>query len=226
MVALTKWRKLYYNEMSKTTIPQNHFDRNKPFYPLIMHYLVQLIGFKELGCRGAIGSQDIDSRISQVLGKLSIKGHEKKAGEITQALKELLGPLQLRTEQEDEDISIDIDDIAKELSSNYGYLSAFVMNSASNVLILTHELCKDNPKIDTSPIWEFLRHCRNAAAHGGLFNLLHGEPRQPARWGILEIVPSLQGNPLFKLNDGSGLISPGDIIRLLWDLEQVYPQDE
>jgi hypothetical protein len=212
--------------MSKTTIPKNNFDRNKPFYPLVMHYLVQLIGFKELGLRGAIGSQDIDSRISQVLGNLSIKIHEKEAAKIVQSLKELLGPLQLRTEQDDEDISIDIDDIAKELSSNYGYLSAFVMNSASNVLILAHELCKDNPKIESSPIWEFLRHCRNAAAHGSVFNLLNGEPLRTASWGILEIVPSLQGNPLFKLNDGSGLISPGDIIRLLWDLEQVYPQIE
>ena len=212
------------NDMNKSPIPKNHFDRNKAFYPIIMHFLVQLIGFRELGLRGAIGSQDINSRISQVIGQVSIEGHEKEASQIVESLKKLLSPLQLRTEQDDENIDIDIDEISKELASNYAYLSTFVMKSASNVLILAHEVCKDNPHKDSSPIWEFLRHCRNAAAHGGFFTFLHGEPRRPARWGKLEIDSSLQGVPLFKLNDGSGLISPGDIIRLLWDIEQAYPQ--
>lgn len=33
-------------------VPVNHFDRSKPFYPLVTHYLAQLIGFKELLLRG------------------------------------------------------------------------------------------------------------------------------------------------------------------------------
>ena len=97
------------------------------------------------------------------------------------------------------------------------------MQSASNVLILAHELCKDKQYHDVSEIWEFLRHCRHAAAHGGSFNFLHGEPRRPAKWGKFEIASMLQGTPLFKEQNKQGLISPGDVVRLLWDIEQAYP---
>ena len=209
--------------MNNTYIPKNYFDRGNPFYPLVMHFIVQLIGFKELAVRGVAGAQDVNALIAQVIGKVSIEGHEHEAADVKRQLNKLIGPLELKTEQDSNYITVDIDEIAKEIVSNFTYLSSFVMQSASNVLILAHELCKDKPYHDLSEIWEFLRHCRNAAAHGGSFNLRHGEPRRPAKWGKFEINPMLQDTPLFKEKNKQGLISPGDVVRLLWDIEQSYP---
>ena len=212
------------NKMKSAYSPKNnHFDRSKPFYPLVMHFIVQLIGFKELAVRGIAGAQDVNALISQVIGKVAIEGHEHEVDDVKRQLNKLMGPLELRTEQDDDYITVDIDEIAQEIASNFTYLSSFVMQSASNVLILAHELCKDK-RYHKSEIWEFLRHCRNAAAHGGLFNFLHGEPRRSAKWGKFKITPVLQGTPLFKDKNKQGLISPGDVIRLLWDIEQTYPQ--
>jgi len=41
------------------TTPVNHFDRSKPFYPIVMGYLFQLFGLKEMLVRGAIGKRVI-----------------------------------------------------------------------------------------------------------------------------------------------------------------------
>ncbi len=41
------------------TIPLAHFDRGKPFYSLVMHYIMQFLGYKELAVRSAIGGSDL-----------------------------------------------------------------------------------------------------------------------------------------------------------------------
>jgi hypothetical protein len=60
-------------------------------------------------------------------------------------------------------------------------------------------------------------------AHGGLFTFKGKEPCHPAEWGHFQIERTLQSTPLFKDEKGVGLLSPGDPIRLLWDIEQAYP---
>ena len=110
-----------------------------------------------------------------------------------------------------------------EIAGNANYLLRSFMKSAGSLLIVAHEISKDNPWHDHGPLWEFLRHCRNAAAHGGSFNLLHREPKQPATWGSFQITACMRGASLFKGVDPNGILSPGDPIRLLWDIEQAYP---
>jgi hypothetical protein len=229
------------------TVPINHFNRGKPFYPLVMNYLVQLLGFKEISVR------DIDQRIARGLERFARLGisvptpgrvqrielppistdlEQNLAAElnplresITQlnsAREKLLGSLQLRCDFQGNHIEIDPDSLAKDLVDNHTYIISFVMRSAGSLLILAYEMCKSYQ--DQSPLWEFLRHCRHAAAHGGSFNFLHDEPRRLAQWGHFQIERSMQGTPLFKRQDGVGLLSPGDPIRLLWDIEQAYPQ--
>lgn len=34
------------------TIPANHFDRSNPFFPIVVNYFIQLLGFKEVALRG------------------------------------------------------------------------------------------------------------------------------------------------------------------------------
>jgi hypothetical protein len=69
-----------------------------------------------------------------------------------------------------------------------------------------------------------LHHCRNAAAHNGLFDFYSNQPKYPAKWASFEITRSLQSTPLFHSEVEPGLLGPGDAIRLLWDIEQANPQ--
>jgi hypothetical protein len=109
------------------------------------------------------------------------------------------------------------------LLNNGPYLAGFIMRSAGSLLILAHEFSKGKSWHDQGLLWEFLRHCRHAAAHGGFFTLIGKEPCHPAVWGHFQIERTLQGTPLFKDGKARGLLSPGDPIRLLWDIEQAYP---
>ena len=75
-------------------------------------------------------------------------------------------------------------------------------------------------------MWQFLRHCRNAATHNGRFIFKGNKPKCSSKWGAFEITEDLEGKKLFKIkkNEEEGLISIGDPIRLLWDLEQKFFQ--
>ena len=202
-------------------VPVAHFDRAKPFYPLVTQYAAQLVGFKELAVRGVLGRPDIEQTIRNVTGLP--RKESVDAANAAENLAKILGPLELRSSVFPMPLVVSVDDIANELASNLRSFFSYVLLSAGNVLILAHELCKDKAAYDTGPLWEFLRHCRNAAAHGGKFHFLHGEPKRPATWRTLEITRGLQGSALFQGHDGMGFLGPADPIRLLWDIEQAYP---
>ena len=129
----------------------------------------------------------------------------------------------MKSESQGNHIKFEIDELAYELIHNGPYLINFLMDSAGSLLILAYEISKGKPWHNEGPYRQFLRHCRNAAAHGGLFNFKKGEPKNPANWGPFSLDPSFNGTRLFKDKNGVGLISPGDPIRLLWDIEQTYP---
>jgi hypothetical protein len=190
-----------------------------------MHYLAQLIGVKELALRGIVGSGSPEELIERTAARGAMPaGSEPTVAEVRDGLRKRSGPLELRSAYQNNHITIDRDDIARDVVANHSYLLASTMRSAGALLILAHELSKDAPWHDTGPLWEFLRHSRNAAAHGGTFNLRRHEPRRPACWGSFVITATLQGTSLFKDAAGAGLLSPGDPMRLLWDIEQAYPQ--
>lgn len=218
------------------SVPINHFDRGKPFYPLVMNYLFLLIGFKDLAGWGVIckhstsnSGVDIVTITKGILNSVSVSETdmhlEQQLTEISSGLSKVFGPLELKSEFQSNHIRVEVDDIANDLMKNLPYLIRFIMRSAGSLLILAHEISKDEPWHDKGPLWEFLRHCRNAAAHGGLFKIdVHRkEPRYLAEWGCFRIEAALHGTPLFKDETGLGLLSPGDPIRLLWDIEQSYP---
>jgi hypothetical protein len=198
----------------------NHFDRGKPFYPLVTNYLLLLAGWKEIA----------GSRLPGIRRTLSFDPEQfdvsdaAKLAELKSGIAKALGPLELKCESHPTRISIDIDLLASEVATNSGYLASFLMRAAGALLVLAHEGAKEEPYHDTGELWEFLRHCRNAAAHGGRFTFVGPEPRRQARWSSLEIARSLEGIPLFKNDQGIGYLSPGDPIRLLWDIEQAYPK--
>jgi hypothetical protein len=214
------------------------FDQAKPFYPLIVQYLIFLNGLKELPVRSIFDSQyespDITVReqIEKELGKpinfvkLSSQDRVKVADSIktlVKSLERVQGNLHLQSICSDP-VEIDINALAKEIESDLSFQLSFAMRAASSMIILAHEFCKDHSYHNHDPLWEFLRHCRNAAAHGGAFTFRNREPRHPAEWRGIQILTRLQGTPLFKDETSYGLLSPGDPIYLLWDIEQAYPQ--
>lgn len=206
-----------------TGISPNHFDRSKPFYPIVMNYLAQLLGFKELALIGVVGPRELSELISKIPALKTIPpDRHNDAKKVVDALTAIAGPLQLRSELQGNTIDVDVHEMATEIAGNSTYLSSSLMKSAGSLLIVAHEISKDKPWHGTTPLWEFLRHCRNAAAHGGTFNLIYGEPKRPATWGPFQITSSMQGMSLFKGVDLNGLLSPGDPIRLLWDIEQAH----
>jgi len=115
-------------------------------------------------------------------------------------------------------IKVETVNLANEIFSNYqNPIEAFNKMAVGSLLIVSWEVTK--PDHSQDPLWEFHRHCRNAAAHNGNFNFLHGEPKRPAKWRSFEIVPNLQGRPIFPNSSGGGFISPGDVLYLLADIE-------
>jgi len=207
-----------------TVVAPNHFDRSKPFYPLVMNYLVQLLGFKELAILGITGPRELRELVDKVPALKGISlDKDEQVKKVVNDLSKIAGPLQLRSEFQDNTIDVDVHEMATEIAGNANYLLRSFMKSAGSLLIIAHEISKDNPWHDHGPLWEFLRHCRNAAAHGGSFNLLRREPKRPATWGSFQITACMRGASLFKGVDPNGILSPGDPIRLLWDIEQAYP---
>ena len=204
-----------------------------------MNYLVLLIGFKELAARGAIKDLEKHSSINVGLILSALKNDtlkrfsasndgtiqlDQKLTELANSLSKILGPLELKSEFQLNNIKVEVDDIANELLNNSPYVIRFIMHSAGSLLILAHEFNKGKPWHDRkAPLWEFLRHCRNAAGHGGLFTFQGKEPCNLAEWGHFRIERALLGTTLFKDEKGFGLLSPGDPICLLWDIEQAYP---
>jgi hypothetical protein len=135
---------------------------------------------------------------------------------------ELHPPLELVSELENHRIRIDAEETMLELMQNASHLIPFLRRTAmGSMLIHVYEATEQFH--DRTPLWEFLRHCRNAAAHGGRFSFQHGEPRRPAIWGRYRIETSLDGTWLAATQDAAGLLAPGDLLRLLWDIEQATP---
>ena len=214
-------------------VEPNHFDRSKPFYPLVVHYICQLFGFKELAAHGV--ARQLRERIARegdaaYYEWLRLTG-EAESHSIRESMEklltagphvELLPPLDLASKVQGHPVRIEAADIADDLVENASYLAGLAMRAAGSLLIVAFE--STDPYHDRSELWEFLRHCRNDAAHDGRFRLLRDEPRWPARWASLEITKPLDGTLLFHSGDAPGLIGPGDALRLLWDIEQAHPQ--
>lgn len=73
---------------------------------------------------------------------------------------------------------------------------------------------------DNRPEVEFLRHARNASAHGNIFTLKSKEPIKPAVWREMEITQNLIGKVLIYR-----FLKAGDLSQLIDDVFQlVDPQ--
>lgn len=206
----------------------NHFDKGGAFYPLVMQYLASLHGLFELLSRHLALTAD---RLTPLEIEENSAAPESPAKEIFEwyltdpsrrTVTRLFKPLSLKNHLQTDPIEVNPDELAAELFDEHHYLLPWFVRANGILLILAYETCKSSS--DESPLWEFLRHCRHAAAHGSAFNLKVGQPRLPAAWGELTITRALNGSPLFRESNATGLLLMGDPLRLLWDLEQSFPE--
>lgn len=204
--------------------PDLPFDESKPFYPLVVGYVIQLHGYIELSSRGLFSViEGFDPKRVEALKT----GQDEKFIKAVDAVSSggitgLLGNQELHSKVTGQGVKIDISLLAKKAFWNHAaHLNDFMRMSSCSLVVLAYEVTKDYQTHD--PLWEFFRHCRNAAAHKGHFNLLHGEPKRSAKWRSLEIVTSMQGMSLFFDGSASGLLGIGDTLHLLLDIEQSFP---
>ena len=92
-------------------VPLAHFDRSKPFYPLVMQYCIQLVGFKELAVRCVVGQPSLQEAVSKVTGLSAEQSAE--AANLAAYLEKLLGPLELRSSARAEPLKVPVENIAR-----------------------------------------------------------------------------------------------------------------
>lgn len=205
------------------SIPINHFNRSKIFYPHAINYIVTLHGLIDLFSRAlTIELEKISNRADKekIIQNLNLKDKDRSDFLAHDGKRPLIGKISLKSICQGNNVEVDINEIVSELIGHYDYLLPYQVKAAGNLFIMCYEVSKDKYD-DKSSIWNFFYHARNAAAHGGIFNITNIK-RFPAKWGIMEITQKLNGTNLFIAPPEQGLISLGDPIRLLWDIEQAY----
>ncbi|MGZ6470400.1 MAG: hypothetical protein ACXWRZ_04510 [Bdellovibrio sp.] len=196
-----------------------------------MHYLALFYGARDLAVSGTLAHQrkpaDILKDLLEFKPDSSIPSHQiiqEKIDDVEKKVSTLLGPIQLKSEYQNDYIQFEIKDLSEEFASQFPYLLSFINSAAGFLLVVSYESTIQTLSINQtrSPLWQFFRHCRHACAHNGKFHFKKGEPKYPASWGNFTLESILQGENLFKIDGKNGLLSPGDPIRLLWDVEQEY----
>ena len=212
--------------------PKIEFDPQKPFYALVVSYAAQVHGILDLTARGIREEFNLvlaqhqekgiptDEMIERLCGGI-LEGYADHVRAVLRSESTPFAGVQRLHSHVDQGLKVDTSILSRELFSQYqDPVAVFNRLSAGSLLIMSWELTKANHKKD--PLWEFLRHCRNAAAHKGYFNFMKNEPKRPASWRALEIKTALQGTPLFWDGRKSGFLGPGDVIYLLADIEKKF----
>jgi len=192
------------------------FNRQKPFYPLIVHYEMQLLGMRELALRGIFVPRNVES-------VLPLPGVGGNIQDVRAYAHWLNGPVGLKCEADGTLSRFDPDETAHEMWSNKSYLDSFNLRSAGALLLLAYEETKESPARDGGPLWEFFRHCRNAVGHNHRFHFRKKEPNRPAGWRRFSLTRDMHGTNLWGDANPKGLLGPADPLELLWDIEQTYP---
>lgn len=204
------------------------FDEDKPFYPLVAGYMAQLHGHLELSSRAIVnileGNNGHHPELVELLGltycERAMQGEKTPLHEELRPVSKVVGRA----------IQVDLDSLAADFHSlivDSSFREAH--EQAAGSLFITAKAFLDDyfdstGARDRPPIIEFLRHCRNAAAHGGTFNPKdYDEPKAPAEWRGIVFTEDFHGENLFHSSENEGHLKPGDAIFILWDIEQQHP---
>jgi hypothetical protein len=194
-----------------------------PFYGLVVAYLCQVHGFNEIASRGLraqidqLGPDGLQEMLDHIDDE---RTREAMKGIASGGITGLLAEPGLHSEA-GQRVNVDISKLASAVVREHRPAVIYLNRlSAGALLILAWETTEE--RHTNNEDWEFLRHCRNAAAHDGRFTFRRDEPRRPAKWRGLEIVRGLEGRTLFHDGTNPGFLGPGDTLHLLSDLEDRY----
>lgn len=211
----------------------DEFDPKKPFYALVLAYLCQVHGFFELVSRGLYQRFEKFSKLSvspymprsQLIALFLPTFNEPNRKDAERVLSggrtELLFEPELQSKCAPA-VKWDSGELAETVFSDKyeAALRYFNRMSAGSLLILAWDQVPSKHWGD--PIVQFLRHCRNAAAHNGTFTFKRRERVRPAEWRTLTIVRPMQGDVLFADPPKPGFIGIGDAVYLLADIEKKF----
>jgi hypothetical protein len=201
--------------------PALTFEKGKPFYALVISALAQFHGLLELFSRGLyirFKSQPPHELADFLANHPNLIEREISRTIVEGGLTELLGKQKHLARIAGDTLKVDVNELSSVMVSDQRpSLDYFDRMAAGSLLILAWDITEAHHTHD--PQWEFLRHCRNAAAHGGAFHFMHGEPRRRAEWRDVQVLTSLQGLQLFADPPIAGFMGPGDAFHLLADIE-------
>jgi hypothetical protein len=212
--------------MTPLPVP-NHFDRTKPFYPLVAAYASTMFGLNYLAARGFLDLEH-DARGTPSADEV-FASIRSDVPDIDAGLRTLLGPLQLRSECSPDRVTVPPALLGREWAENHAAILPTLILAAGSILVPANSIVEVQiPRSQQGdPLLFFLRHARNAVAHNGRFHFevrqRNPPPWRPAVWRKFTLSPSMHGSRLFKDDSGDGLLSPGDPIWLLWDIERAFP---
>lgn len=193
-----------------------------PIYPLVLSYLAQLHGFVELSSRGlflvasGMSAAEREQLVAGLPERNAACARRVLDGGITQLLDEPR-PASLV----DQPVRVNVSKLARIVfSDSEPAIRNFNLQSAGGLLVLAWEQTEDIHTND--PLWEFLRHLRNAVAHGGRFHFLGREPVRPAIWRSKSIERSMQNAAVFGAPVDTGFLGTGDVLHLLADIDAQF----
>jgi len=207
------------------------FDRSKPFYPYIVNYYCSLHGFSELMAR-KLGKEiqelkkqagpSFDQNWSEISKDLGLSKQSTKwilNGDFQTT--KLIYDFDLKSLRDNRTFKIDAEEISA-LVFDDSDLVVPKLPKASEVLLLScfEEVRESHDMKDE--LWNFFYHCRNAAAHGGYFNIETNNKRFPAKWSSFEITHKLNKTRLIHNDIEGGFLGYYDPIIFLNEIEKKY----
>ncbi len=215
--------------------PKLSFREDRPFLEIIRAYAAQLHGHRELISRGigwrlgVLSTQDVEAVLNLLVPE-SPQADESLYQKFTDGIRAIHagGPTPLLLKQKlastvGDAVEIDIDVLASELFDRELLAKWQAVNNIASggLLILAWELSEPYRQNNSQDfLWQFFRHVRNAAGHDMMLNFKPGQPDKPARWRHLEMKAQMNRMPLFRYPPLDGLLSPGDCLYLLHDVEE------
>jgi hypothetical protein len=210
------------------------FDPTKPFHPFILAYQAAVHGTFDLLARRAVDLLGESYRanphqeIVSVGTDIAVVSPERFIiGSKTPLLTESNPRLGTVIGY---DFELDVLALESEFYEHGSEIIGTVMDAHLRMLILACWAVIDKAtmkRLEPTDTWQFFRHCRNAAAHNGHFRF-DDVPKKslavkPVHWSGLSITVSMEGDPLFANKPGgvTGFLRPADIIKLLYDVEQL-----
>jgi hypothetical protein len=199
--------------------PPLAFDKAKPFYPLVVAALAQFHGLIEIVSRALFN--DLGARTAEEQARVLAAHPESKArleALLGGGLTSLIGKQKHLAPLSGQTLKVDVNALGLQMVADHNIaFDYFDRMAAGSLLVLAWETTKGHHTHDE--LWEFLRHCRNAAAHNGAFHLVNGEPKRRAAWRGHVVEAPLHGSTLFADPPKPGFMGPGDAFYLLADIE-------